>query len=35
MEEETDEVFKEEFLFYEEKDKVVLRRLGFEVLISE
>ena len=35
MNNETDEVFKDEFLFYEEKDKVVLRRLGFEVLISE
>jgi hypothetical protein len=35
MNNETDEDFKDEYLFYEEEDEEVLRRLGFENLIAE
>lgn len=34
MEEETDENFKDEYLFYEEEDCEVLQRLGFDNLIA-
>lgn len=35
MNNESDEDLKSEFLFYEEEDEVVLRKLGFENLIAE